>query len=88
MDLKPAALIKAESLYRFAASQGAKPTDYQLTLSTAEGIEILDWFIAQHPNNELLAEDVDLAKENLDPFPVLQHFTLMGISMVRLDSLH
>lgn len=88
METKPAALEKAESLYRFALAQGAKPADYHLTLTTAEGIEILDWFMAQHPNNELLADDIDLAKEKFDPWPVLMHFTLMGLNIVKREDMH
>lgn len=88
MDLKPAALAKAESLYKFALSQGAKPVDYQLALTTAEGIEILDWFVNQHENNELLLEDVEAAKVKNDPWDVLQFFNLMGFSMTPVESMH
>lgn len=88
METKPAALEKAESLYRFALAQGAKPAEYQLTLSNAEGIEILDWFVAQHENNQLLTEDVEAAKISNNPWDVLACFNLMGFSMCPLEQLH
>lgn len=86
--MTPAALTKAESLHRFAVDQGAPLLDFQLTLSTDEGLELLDWFLAQYEQNMLLAEDVAQAKRLRDPFPVLEHFTLMGFSLAPLETLH
>jgi hypothetical protein len=79
-----AAIEKATSLASFAKSQGAPLFTFALILSDSEGMELLDWFVSQqYEPNELLDMDVALAKKNLDPWPVLQEFTLMGFSIAR-----
>lgn len=72
------AVLKAERLYAFAKSQGAKLDAFTLTISDSEAFELLDWFIAQYGENTLLADDVDMAKLHKNPWEVISNFTLMG----------
>lgn len=76
------ALDKAERLYSYAKHQGSPLTDFMLTVSTEEGFELLDYFAAQYPGNELFETDVAYAKISGDPFVVLANFTLMGFHIV------
>lgn len=75
------ALIKAESLQRFATSQGAPLKSFVLCLSTVEGLELLDWFVEQNEANELLDMDVAMAHRTKDPWRVLEYFQLMGFEI-------
>lgn len=86
--MSPAALAKAESLQRFARSQGAPLSTFQLAISDAEGLELLDYLVEQSPPNELLSADVALAHKKRDPWPVLTHFTLLGLSIAPLQVLN
>lgn len=83
-----AALEKAESLHRFAVEQGARLGSFALTLSDSEALEILDWFVAQHPPSELLNEDMLIAHATANPWPVLANFQLMGFAIVPKAQLH
>lgn len=82
------AIEKAGSLYEYVKAQGAQPSTFAVTLTLAEGLELLDWFIGQYPPNALLDEDVAQAKCTQNPWGVLSHFTLMGLSILPQGSLH
>lgn len=77
-----AAVEKAESLHRFAMSQGAHISTFKLMLSDAEGLELLDWFGEQH-DNELLDLDIAEAKRTKNPWAVLENFQLLGFEVAR-----
>lgn len=77
------ALAKAESLHKFAQSQGCPLADFQLVLSDVEGLELLGWFVEQYARNELLSLDVERARRTRDPWPVLSEFELLGMRMLR-----
>ncbi len=83
-----AALEKAESLQRFAKSQGAHLSTFVLVLSDDEALELLDWFVEQHEQNDLLDLDVEDAKRRHNPWPVLEQFSLLGFSMAPVVVLH
>lgn len=78
-----AALAKAESLHKFATSQGCSLDTFQLVLSDTEGLELLDWFVEQYARNELLSVDVERAQRTRDPWPILDEFVLLGMHMAR-----
>lgn len=80
--MKPAALIKAESLYRFASEQGAPLSTFQLALTNPEALEVLDWFRAQMQPNAAFEVDLEIAHRTGKPFEMLAHFQLMGIEIV------
>jgi hypothetical protein len=82
------AIAKAERLYEYAKSQGAKLDTFQLTISDKEAFELLDWFVGQYGDNTLLADDVAIAKLEKNPWGVISNFTLMGFAMVPLPRLH
>ena len=87
-DIEPCALRKANALIRHIRYLGATDSDYLLCLSTQEGLELLDWLIVQNAPNELLDLDVEEAKRLKNPWPVLEHFVLLGLSMAPLTSLN
>ena len=82
MSARPAALVKAESLYRYAKEQGTPLSTFALAIDAMEAFELLDYLQVQNPENELLALDISDAKAKRDPWPVLGNFVLMGLSMV------
>jgi hypothetical protein len=86
--VEPTALVKAQSLNRFATEQGSPLSTFQLTISDDEGLELLDYLVEQSPPNELLSEDVALAHKTHDPWPVLTHFTLLGLQIAPLQVLN
>lgn len=82
------ALEKARSLIAFAKDQGAPLETFELTISDPEAFELLDWFIQQYGDNTLLADDVEMARMDKNPWPVLCHFTLLGLRMAPIPVLH
>jgi hypothetical protein len=86
--LEPRAFEKAKSLCAFAQASGSKPTTFALCLSAEEALELLDWFVEQNPDNELLYADVHEAHRTNEPFTVLEHFNLMGLSIVPKSVFH
>lgn len=85
---KPAAIVKAESLARFARHSGAPRSEFALAITLGEAYELLDDLVAQHPDNLVLKSDVIEAKVAADPFRVLGQFRLNGFDLVRLEELH
>lgn len=78
-----AALAKAESLHKFAAASGAPLDTFQLVLSDAEGLELLDYFKTEYACSELFDMDVAIARAKGDPWPVLDNFVILGLHMAR-----
>ena len=79
--LEPQALVKAESLYKFAQAQGSKLDTFVLCLGHDEAMELLTFYEAQWGSNEVFMEDLNEARRSNDPWPVLSNFQLFGFSM-------
>jgi len=89
----PVALQKAESLTRFAAACGVNASqDFQVALTLGEAYELLDYLAAggmgQFTNHELLKHDIADAKALGDPWLILTSWHLMGLEIVRMESLN
>lgn len=87
--MKPAAVEKAESLHKFAKSQGAQLSTFMLILSDAEALELLDWF--QHEMcgyNATFMLDLEIAHRTGNPWEMLPNFQLMGFEIGRTSDLH
>jgi hypothetical protein len=81
--MNPAALTKAESLHRFATEQGSPLSTFQLVLTQAEALEVLDWFKGQMMQpNAAFEVDLEIAHRTGDPFAMLANFQLMGLDIV------
>jgi hypothetical protein len=78
---EPEALAKAESLYKFAQSQGSPLSAFVLTLGHKEAMELLTFYEAQWGANELFMADLTEARRTDDPWPILSNFQLFGFSM-------
>lgn len=87
-----AALEKAHSLAKFARASGARLDTFALTLTESEAYELLDYLAAgemgKYENHERLIADVQKAKQAKDPFPMLEWFTLEGLSIWPKSALH
>jgi hypothetical protein len=79
--LEPEALVKAESLYKFAQSQGSPLDAFVLTLAHQEAMELLTFYEAQWGGNEVFMADLTEARRTDDPWPILSNFQLFGFSM-------
>lgn len=82
-----AAMAKAESLAHYAKSQGARLSSFVLVLTAQEAYELLDWYGEGYPD-PLLLDDIEAARLDGDPWRVLEHFNLLGLSMTRPTALH
>lgn len=89
--MKPAALEKAETLYRFALRDGSPLFNWEVTLTTSEAEELLDWLpesgMIGPENLPLLQEDIAQARRAHDPWLVLKHFAFSGLKTRPLTSL-
>ncbi len=86
---EPQALVKAQTLTRYAQARGAHLSTLQLTISDAEGLELLDWLLGEQPNpHPALIVDVELAHRAANPWPVLEHFRLLGLELAPRALLH
>jgi hypothetical protein len=83
-----AALAKAESLYKFAQSQGAPVNTFVLVLSDSEGLELLDWFKPQFEQNEVFDLDLEAAHKSGNPWAMLPGFEVLGLAIARVEQLH
>jgi hypothetical protein len=85
----PLALNKAKELYQFAMTQGAPLADFELMLTVEEGFELIDWlphsglFGSEHLPT--LEGDIELAKQEKNPWVVLDNFVLHGMRITRKD---
>lgn len=88
----PAALSKAESLVRHAGYLGVKPTEFVVSLTVGEAYELLDFLagggMGRVANHELLVQDIADAKVACNPWDILTHWTLLGLSIVRAEDLN
>ena len=89
---EPVAMVKAKTLQRYASARGAPLHELTLALSDAEGLELLTWLLAQQdePSSDLVT-DIRRARHTADPWPVLEHFQLLGLKdrkSTRLNSSH
>lgn len=82
MELKPVALEKAESLYKYAQGQGSPLSTFKLILTVDEGLELVDYLVEQNAPNEMLELDAAQAKRERNPFKVLSNFQLMGLEIL------
>jgi hypothetical protein len=80
--MSPAPLIKAQSLHRFAADQGAPLKEFQLVLTEPEAMELVEWYAAQYGgSNEVFDVDVEIARRTRNPWDLLSNFQCMGLAM-------
>lgn len=87
--MSPAALVKAQSLHRFAVDQGAPLNTFKLVLSDVEAMEALDWFKSEYYlNDEVFAVDLEIAHRTGDPWQMFSNFQLMGFEVVRAEMLN
>jgi len=81
----PYALEKARSLSNFAKSEGGGLAGFEVTLTKAEGFELMEWI---HDHSGLVAiegmpqleADMVRARQTDDPWIVLQNFTFYGLN--------
>lgn len=86
--MSPAALAKADSLYKFACDQGALLETFQLALTEEEAVELLEWYATEYAGNEQFDLDISIARRTKNPWPVLANFKLMGMDMAPVMVLH
>jgi hypothetical protein len=80
--VSPAALVKAESLHRFATDQGAPLDTFQLVLTDPEAMELVDWYAKQFGGcNAVFDVDVEIARRTHNPWDLLSNFQCMGFAM-------
>lgn len=87
-----AALLKAQSLARFAKGQGAPLNTFQLTLTDLEAYELLDHVAAGglgfYQEHERLVLDVEEAKRRKNPWDLLAALQLQGFAIVPVTAVH
>lgn len=88
---EPSAMEKARTLVRFAKMTGTPLKYYSVTITDDEGMVLMDWFMDQADPRmvdcDALRQAIVEAKDHKDPFEVLQHFSLLGMSIERWTSL-
>ena len=90
------ALGRAEAVIRYANRLGARLSDFRVLVTDAEAFEALDWLVVTMEesapteiNMDLLKMDIAQAKANGDPWPVVNEFTILGLTLERIsESLH
>lgn len=88
--MKPAAIEKAESLYKFVMNSGQPLREFELSLTRPEAYELLDFLEAGGlgPPCDLLRKDIELARQRGDPWEVLCNFQLQGLTIGKAAELH
>jgi hypothetical protein len=80
--MSPAALVKAQSLHRFAVDQGAPLNSFQLVLTQPEAMELVEWYAKQYGgNNPVFNVDLEIVRRTGEPWDLLSNFQVMGFSM-------
>jgi hypothetical protein len=80
--MSPAALTKAESLYKYATDQGALLSTFLVALTETEAAELLEWYALQYgESDEVFAVDLDIARRTRNPWPMLANFHLLGFEI-------
>lgn len=86
----PEVVHRARSLLGHIAKLGGHMDEYYIAVSKEEGLELLTWYrnaIALQDIGEgqfnltLLDRDIRKAKQKGDPFPILEHFKLFGLTI-------
>ena len=80
---EPVAIGKARDLLRHL--HGEHAPDAYVTLTTDEGLDLVEFLLGQNPDFGLLAQDADEARRQRDPAIVLQHFELLGLPILISD---
>ena len=80
---EPAAIQKAKDL--LAHLKGEHNPDALVILTTDEGLDLVDFLVAQNPDQGLLLKDAQEAHRMRDPAMVLDHFQLLGLSILVMD---
>jgi hypothetical protein len=88
--MKPAAIEKAESLAHFANQCGAPLAEFELAITRAEAYELLDFLEKGGfgPPCDVLLKDIEQARRDANPWQVLQHFNLQGLTIGKVEGLH
>lgn len=82
--LQPEALQRAQILANFARSQGGGLANFEVTLTTAEAFDLVDWIrdcsgLVSVEGMPQLEADMVTARRANDPWVVLQNFTFYGM---------
>jgi len=86
MNGRPAAIEKAESLYRFALNSGAQVSTFVLCLKPHEAQELLEWYATQYAGrSEQFDLDLEVARVSGDPWQILDNFQLLGLTLARAE---
>jgi hypothetical protein len=85
--MHPVALERALAILRHAKQLGGKLDQFTVSVTAAEGFELIRWFRAQAtPETTDLAifdADIKTAVDMDDPWFVLCHFELLGLKITR-----
>ena len=85
----PAAIDKADTLYRYALTQGCELSSFAVAISAAEGLELVDyWGERNYRDDPTYQVDQKLAHKTGDPFPMLSNFVLNGMEIIAKGALH
>lgn len=79
---EPAALQRAVEMANHI--HGEHAANAAVLLTVEEGFELMDYFLAQM-GSDLMEQDALQARAAGDPWVVLQHFTLLGLAIERMD---
>jgi hypothetical protein len=85
-----AALEKAQAMATYARTTGTDKAYCAVGLSKVEAFELIEHWATEFPefaNTEAFALDRRRAKENDDPWIVLQHMTVLGLDLIPMESL-
>jgi len=79
---EPAALHRAMEMAQHI--HGEHAANAAVLLTVEEGFELMDYFMAMM-GSDLMEQDALQARAAGDPWVVLQHFTLLGLAIERMD---
>lgn len=84
---EPAALDRARALARHVKYLGVHPSEYAVTVSAAEGFELLGWYLWQIDAScrDLYQRDLTEAQRSGSPFTMLDGFELFGLPIRALN---
>ena len=89
--MTPLVLERANALRRYAKAVGARITDLQVTITTAEAFDVLDAIEASADylcDASLLLDDLARARMAGNPWLVLDHWVVMGVPRAPVERLH
>lgn len=94
---EPAALQRARQLRQHINHLGAPLEDFFVLVTPEEAWDVIRWYrdelkrqeIGEHELNvSLLDHDIERARRKGDPFPVLENFSLFGLTIRPSKSVH